>query len=215
MTNEAAIRVILVDDHELFREGLRALLSNRPGLSVVAAANDAREALRVVAETPCDVVVVDVTLPGSSGIALCRDLKRDNERRPVLILTSDLHPDIVADAFDAGAEGYAVKSQSPQELVEALRAVVAGEQYLAPSLRHLVRGENGRGRSGVLSGLSPREREIFTLLVRGQSNAEIGRALFISVKTVETHRTHIMKKLDVHSISDLVRLAARHGHLAA
>jgi DNA-binding NarL/FixJ family response regulator len=210
------IRVILVDDHELFREGLRALLANRDDLTVVAAANDAREALQAAADHPCDIVVVDVTLPGSGGVALVRDLKRDDPRRPVLMLSSYQHADIVVDALDAGAEGYAVKTQSPQQLIEAIRAVAGGERYLAPALRHLVRRDSGRsGRTGLLSMLSVREREVFDLLVRGQANAEIAKILFISVKTVETHRTHVMKKLDVHSMADLIRLAARHGHLAA
>jgi DNA-binding NarL/FixJ family response regulator len=210
------IRIIVVDDHELFREGLRALFNHSNDFTVVAVAGDAREALRVAAEHPCDVIAVDVTLPGSNGIALVRDLKRADPRRPVLMLSSYEHADIVADAFDAGAEGYAIKSQSPQQFIEAIRAVVAGERYLAPSLRNLVRRDDGRiGRSGLLSALSVREREIFDLLVRGQNNVDIGKMLFISVKTVETHRTHIMKKLDVHSIGDLIRLAARHGHLAA
>ena len=210
------IRIILVDDHELFRDGLGELLRKRGDLAVVAEANDAREATLAVAENPCDLVVVDITLPGSSGIALVRDLKRDDPRRPVLMLSSYQDADIVADALDAGADGYAIKTQSPQQFIEAIHAVVAGQGYLAPSLRHVVRRDGGRsGRTGFLGSLSAREREIFDLLVRGRSNGDIAKALFISVKTVETHRTHIMKKLDVHSIGDLVRLAARHGHLAA
>jgi DNA-binding NarL/FixJ family response regulator len=210
------IRVILVDDHELFREGLRVLLDARGDLTVVATADDARSALTVAAQHPCDLVLVDVTLPGSNGITLVRDLKRADPRRPVMMLSSSHHHDIVADALDAGAEGYALKDQSPQQLVEAIRAVVAGQRYLAPALRDTIRRPDGRsGRGGLLSALSAREREIFDLLVRGYNNGEIAKELFISVKTVETHRTHVMRKLDVHNIGDLLRLAARHGHLAA
>ncbi|HXU74484.1 MAG TPA: response regulator transcription factor [Polyangia bacterium] len=209
-------RVVLVDDHELFREGLRALLQGEQ-VSVVGTAGDAREAIRLLDDSACDLVIVDVTLPGPSGVSLLRDLKRAQPHRPVLMLTMHTHADVVADAFDNGADGYALKSQSPAELLEAIHAVVAGERYLAPTLRTATSDGGGDSStpSGLLRMLTRREREIFELLVRGENNRAIGRLLFISVKTVETHRTRLMRKLEVHSIAELVRLAARHGHLAA
>ena len=210
------IRVILVDDHELFREGLRALLSQDPEISIVAAAADAREAKPLVAEHPGSVVIVDVTLPGAGGVSFVRDLKREEPGRPVLMLSMHQHSDVVADALDSGADGYALKSESAAELLEAIRRVARGEQYLAPGLS-LPPGDGAHRTtpSGLLRTLSKREREIFACLVRGDDNRAIAQQLFISVKTVETHRMRIMKKLDVHSMADMVRLAARHGHLAA
>ena len=147
------IRLVLVDDHELFREGLRALLERDASLSIVATANDAREALQAAAQHPCDVVILDVTLPGSNGTSLVRDLKREDAGRKVLMLSMHQHLDVVFEALDNGADGYALKSQSPAELREAIRAVAAGERYLAPSLRDAVSERNGRG---LTTGLSAR-----------------------------------------------------------
>jgi DNA-binding NarL/FixJ family response regulator len=210
------VRIILVDDHQLFREGLRALLQAEPDLVITHTANDAREARRVVGEQPCDVVVVDISLPDTSGTALVRTLRREVPGARILMLSMHRHADVVADAFAAGASGYALKSQSPHELFDAIRAVAAGERYISPSLAAQVPSATApRPVAGLLGALSVREREVFDLLVRGESNQSISQLLFISIKTVETHRMRIMKKLDVHSIGDLIRLAARHGHLAA
>ncbi|HXU71775.1 MAG TPA: response regulator transcription factor [Polyangia bacterium] len=208
------LRIILVEDHELFREGLRALLA--PSVTIVATAVDAHEARRVVARHEHDVVLVDITLPGPSGVALLRDLKRADPQCRVLMLSMHHHLDVVADALDAGADGYALKDQSPAELLEAIYIVGGGGRYLAPALRQLAqRTDGGSGARGLLRALSRREREVFDLLVRGYGNDEVSQQLYISVKTVETHRTRIMRKLDVHSMAEMVRLAARHGHLAA
>jgi DNA-binding NarL/FixJ family response regulator len=210
------ICVILVDDHELFREGLRALLSQDPEITVVATAGDAREAKRVVGDHPTALLIVDVSLPGSGGVPLVRELKREEQRRPVLMLSMHQHADVVADALDNGADGYALKSQSPKELLAAIRVVAGGKRYLAPGLPvPSGDGHPGAVPLGLLRALSKREREVLTCLVRGDSNQDIARQLFISVKTVETHRIRVMKRLEVHSIADLVRLAVRHGHFAA
>ncbi|MCU1281675.1 MAG: Response regulator, LuxR family [bacterium] len=212
------IGILLVDDHRLFRDGFRAILAAYPEFAIVAEAADVREATRLAAEVPHDLVVVDITLPGSNGLALMRELKRQRARSPVLVLTMHQHADIVADAFAAGATGYALKHQSEGEIIEALRSCAERRRYLAPQIPpSLLDGEDAgrRASGGILTQLSAREREIFDLIVRGASNADIAKQLFISVKTVETHRTRIMKKLDVHSAGELIRLAARHGLLAA
>jgi DNA-binding NarL/FixJ family response regulator len=208
------IRVILVDDHDLFCEGLRAVLARDSDFAVVATAGDAATARRVFAAQPCDVGIIDVSLPTSNGNALVRDLRRDAPRLPLLMLSMHHFPDVVADALDAGATGYALKNQSPDELFHAVRTVAAGGRYLAPRLSALAAVAEGRRPPlGLLRGLSKREREVFDLLIHGHSNQDISTHLFISVKTVETHRMRIMKKLSVHSIVELIRLAARHGHL--
>jgi DNA-binding NarL/FixJ family response regulator len=209
------IRVVLVDDHELFCEGMRAVLAGEPDLSLVATAHDAPSARRLLDEQPCEVVVVDVSLPGPAGTDLVRELREEAPERPILMLSMHQYPDVVADAFDSGASGYALKSQSPRELFEAIHAVAAGRRYLAPTLEPVAPPSARRPQLGLLRGLSAREREVFDLLVSGHSNQEVSKRLFISVKTVETHRMRIMKKLGVHNIGDLIRIAVRHGHLCA
>lgn len=213
----SVIRLLLVDDHRLFRDGLRAILSSYPDLEVVGEASDYRSAIELIEKVEFDLIVLDITLPGSNGLALLRELKRRHVRQPALVLTMHQHGDMVADAFAAGAVGYALKHQSEAELVEAVRSTARRVTYLAPQLsRELLPDANGGATPpGVLSLLSSREREIFDLIVRGHSNADIAHQLFISVKTVETHRTRIMRKLDVHNVGELIRLAARHGFLAA
>jgi two-component system response regulator NreC len=215
------IRLILVDDHQLFRDGLRAILGTYSDIQVVGEASDARSALDLVDTVPFDLSILDITLPGPNGLALLRELKRRNVTQPALILSMHQQADMVADAFAAGAVGYALKHQSEVELVEAVRAAAHRIIYLAPQLsRDLLPGAGASlppdaSLHGVLALLSSREREIFDLIVRGYTNADIAKQLFISIKTVETHRTRIMRKLDVHSVGELIRLAARHGFLAA
>src|SRR3954469_12986645 len=187
------IRVLLVDDHRLFRDGVRALLSAYADIEVVGEANDSREALELVETVACDLIIIDITLPGSNGLALLRELKRLKIDQPTLILTMHQQADMVADAFSAGATGYALKHQSESELVEAVRMTARGATYLAPQLPQELAPEAGASPPGapgrsVLALLSSREREIFDLIVRGSTNAQIAKLLFISIKTVETHR---------------------------
>jgi DNA-binding NarL/FixJ family response regulator len=212
------IRIILVDDHQLFREGLRALLSSPTDMKVVGEAPDAHEAAKVVEKVAHDLVVLDISLPGTNGIALLHEFRRRGHKQPVLILTMHSHADIVSDAFDAGATGYALKHQSIEQLLDAIRITSRRGRYLAPELttdamqeaQHPV-PHDGRG---VIGLLSVREREIFELIAAGHNNAAIAGELFISVKTVETHRSRIFRKLDVHNVGDLIRLAVRHGLLS-
>lgn len=207
----------MVDDHELFREGVRALLE-RAGIAVVGAAGDARGGKLVLDKQPEAMAIIDVTLPGPSGLSLVRDLKRETQDRRVLVLSMHEHKDVVADALDCGADGYAFKRQSPADLVRAIRVVHTVGRYLPPGMEELAFDRNNYGGAreprGALHALSRREYEIFDLLVRGSTNQEIAEGLFISPKTVETHRARIMHKLDVHNIGELVRLAVRVGHHA-
>jgi DNA-binding NarL/FixJ family response regulator len=210
-----ALRIALVDDHVLFRDGLRTLVSAEDDLLVVAEASDARSAFPLLEETTPDVLVVDVTLSGSSGIALTREVLRCLPTCKVLVLTMHASEEYVIQAFAAGATGYALKSQPAAEVLEAIRAVGRGESYLAPTLPRPGPDDAGgkpRDDGGTrLDELSPREREIFDLLVRSHSNREIAKHLYISVKTVETHRASINRKLGVHSTAELIRFAALRG----
>ena len=214
-------RVALVDDHKLFREGLRALLAQEPGFEVVAEASEATEAYPILEAADPDVVVLDIGLPGANGISVARELLRRNPRQRLLVLSMFLDEERVAQALDAGVLGYAGKDQSSDEVIAALRTVANGKPYLAPSVSRFVLEDYLRLRKGggdptsPLRALTNREREIFDLTVRGLSNDAIATQLFISKRTVETHRSRILRKLHVHSATDLVRLAARHGLLTS
>src|SRR4051812_7959318 len=212
--------VALVDDHKLFREGLRALLLSQPGFTVVAEATNAHEAYQAVRETEPDVVVLDMLLPGSNGATVARELLRQNPTRRVIALSMVKDEQHVASALDAGVLGYASKEQSAEDVVAAIRAVAQRQTYLAPGISRAVL-EDVRRRPKVppdagtasLAQLTQREREIFDLTVGGASTAQIAQQLYISRRTVETHRARILRKLNAHSATDLVRLAARLGLL--
>jgi two-component system, NarL family, response regulator NreC len=214
-----SVSLVLVDDHLLFRASLRVLLASEPGLSISGEAADAREAYRTVEEHKPDVVLLDIALPGVNGVSITRELVRRDPRCKILVLTQHSSEDFVAQALAAGALGYALKHQQPREIVDAIHAVAHGDRYLCPRLQRgaveeLLRlKQRGRGTDGPCDALSVREREIFDLLVRGYSNGDIAAQLCISIKTVETHRAHVLKKLGAHSMVELLRFAARHGLL--
>jgi len=209
------LRIVLVDDHHLFRAGVKAAIAlHADDIEVVGEANDARSALTVVEATLPDVVVLDLSLPGSDGIAVTKDVLRGRSRVKVLILTMHKGPHFVRQALAAGASGYALKDQRPDSVIEAIRTVVRGEVYISPAISRAALDQEGKpDGDGVLSRLSAREREIFSLIVQGFRSQEIAKELCISIKTVETHRSHINQKLGVHSTGEIVRLAALRGLL--
>jgi two-component system response regulator NreC len=216
------MRVGLVDDHLLFLDALVSLVSADSEVEVVGGARDARSAYRLVQEKQPDVLVLDLALDGVSGLTVAREVRRmdlpGGKPPKVLMLSMYSDEEHAAEGLAAGATGYACKQQSGAELIQAIKAVGGGRTYLAPSLDKAVveeklRVHQRRGGPDAVALLSPREREIFDLLVRGFSNDAIGAQLFISPKTVETHRSHIMTKLRLHSIAEMVRYAAQHGLL--
>jgi DNA-binding NarL/FixJ family response regulator len=202
------LRLLVIDAERLFVEGFQALLSSDTEIEVVGNSHDGEDAqARVEAARP-DVITLDLRLNGSNGFGVLSDLTRLAPDARVLILTMSSSPDHVCAAFHAGASGYALKDQSSAEVCEAIRTVGAGHRYLAPRLpRALLDGGNG---GTALDRLSPREREIFDLVVRGLSTQRIAEELTISVKTVETHRAHINRKIGAHSAADLIRYAVQH-----
>ena len=209
---QPSARVALIDDHALFREGLRVVIGQVGRLEVTGEAASVRDALELAAGPALDIAVVDVALPDGSGASVTRELRRLQPRCKVLVLSMIAEPYQVAELLRAGASGYALKSQPTDEILEAIRVVLAGERYLAPRLpRAHVDDLVAANTAGPVDQLSPREREIFDLLVRDQTNDRVAAQLYISARTVETHRQNIMDKLRAHSIVDLVRLAARHG----
>lgn len=214
--------VALIDDHRLFREGLRSLLSTEPDLKVVAEASNAQEAYESVRATSPDVVVLDLMLPGVSGVLIARELLREDPQRKILALSMVNDEQYIAQALEAGVLGYASKEQATVEVVAAIRRVAQRLPYLAPGvsgaaiddLRRRARsGREGHEGEAPLATLTRREREIFDLTVQGLATADIARQLLISKRTVETHRARILRKLKAHSATDLVRLAARLGLL--
>jgi len=213
------MKLAIIDDHRLFRDGLRALLEREPDLEIAGEAADAREAYVLVDQVKPEVAIMDINLPGVNGVTATREIKRRFESCKILILSMHAGEEFVSQALSAGASGYALKEQASYEIVDAIRAVGRGRSYLSPGISKLVvedflrlqRGQSSA--NGPRDLLSERERVVFDLLVRGYSNQPIAAELGISVKTVETHRAHVLKKLQVHSIVDLVRLAARHGLL--
>lgn len=215
MNETGTTRILMVDDHQLFVDAMCALLRPQPGLKVVGVAPDARRALTLVGDVDHDLLIADITLPDTNGLALVRNLRQMDYQRPVLMLTMHGEADLVLEALHAGAQGYALKRERFETLVEAVRTTAQRRRFLSPLVRPLL--SDGEvlpsAASGPMAGLSAREREIFQLMLRGHNNRDIGRTLSISVKTVETHRGHIFRKLAVHSIGDLLRLAARHGML--
>jgi two-component system, NarL family, response regulator NreC len=207
------MRIIVVDDHRSFRDTLRIALAQQADIAVVADASSGREALQLMEAHHADVVVVDVTLPDTDGASLTRELRRLGHKMPVLILTMHHAPVFARDAFAAGAQGYAMKSQPLTELIGAIRTVAAGERYVSPALGHVPTPAHGRPAESGFDSLSRREREVFALVIQGRASAEIGKLLSISLKTVETHRAHINRKLGTHSSAELMRIAAASGLL--
>jgi two-component system response regulator NreC len=208
-------QIALVDDHPLFRQGLRSLIERQEDLIVVGEADDARQAYELAEAKRPDVIVVDMNLPGVDGITATRELCQRVPEGKVLILSMYEDQNMVSRALAAGASGYAIKSQSPDLVLEAIRSVARGERYLAPSVASAasIAPGNGDDSGGPLATLSRREREVFHLLVRGFSNQRAAKELCISIKTVETHRTHIHRKLGIHSVAELIRFAAKNNLL--
>ncbi len=203
------IRLLLLEDHHVFRGGLRAILDADSDFNVVGEATDARTALSLLESTRPDVIVADVSLPEMSGIDFAREANRRFPGTRVLVLTMHARPEIATDAFEAGALGYALKTELPAAILEGIRAVARGERYLSPSLPESV--ISGRAGGDPLTTLTLREREVFNLVIGGLSNDSVARELDISVKTVQTHRAKINEKLHVHSTGELVRFAAIRG----
>jgi DNA-binding NarL/FixJ family response regulator len=204
------VNVILVDDHPITRHALRTLLPVLvPDLCVVGEAESSRDAVALVEKVVPDLVVLDLAMPGSNGVAAIRELRRRDVKCRILVYSALSQPAVVVDALSAGADGYVLKTASLEELVSAIADTQRGSRYVSSSLRDLV--EAPEGDEAGLAALSPREREVFDLILQGRSNVELARQLFISTKTVETHRARINRKLGVHSTAELIRFAAVTG----
>ncbi|HWI41533.1 MAG TPA: response regulator transcription factor [Verrucomicrobiae bacterium] len=205
--------IILADDHELFREGLKTLLENDPAFSVVASAEDGVEAVRLVRQHNPDVVVMDVAMPRMNGIEATRKIVQEKVKTRVVALSMHEDMRLVSEALDAGARGYLLKDCALQELREGIRTVMAGSIALSRKINDMMILDYLQAcrPQSCLSLLNAREREVLQLLTEGRKRREIGDILHISVKTVETHRRNIMTKLNVTSVAELTRLVVREG----
>jgi two-component system response regulator NreC len=208
------IRVLVVDDHAVVRSGLRRVLDAEPDIETVGEAENAERAVFEAIQHKPDVVLMDIVMPGKSGIEIIPALQQDAPEVKVLLLSMQDDPRYVREAFAAGASGYVLKEAADTEVVGAVRAVAAGERYVHPTLgARLVQAEAEERRRAEQDPLSDREREVLRLLALGHTNQEIAQMLYISVRTAETHRAHIMQKLRLSSRAELVRYALERGLL--
>ena len=210
-----SIRVVLVDDHAILRSGLRRVLDAEPDIEVVGEAESADRAVFEAISGQPDIVLMDVMMPGKTGIEGMPAVLTAVPDVKVLVLSMQDDPRYVREAFEAGAAGYVLKEAADTEVVGALRAVAAGERYVHPTLgARLVAAEAEERKRAEADPLSEREREVLRLLALGHTNQEIAKMLYISVRTAETHRAHIMQKLHLSSRADLVRYALANGLLS-
>jgi two-component system, NarL family, response regulator NreC len=209
------IRVLVVDDHAVVRTGLRLLLDGQEDIETVGEAGDAREAVFEVRSAKPDIVLMDLMLGGGkNGIEATAEVLREAPEAKVVVLSMQDDPRYVREAFAAGASGYVLKEAADTELVTAIREVAGGASYVNPALgARMVAADAEAARAAAEDPLSDREREVLRLLALGHTNQEIARELFVSVRTAETHRAHIMQKLRISTRAELVRYALSKGVL--
>jgi two-component system response regulator NreC len=210
------IRVLVADDHAVVREGIRAVLASTPDFDVVGEAADGTEALAAALDLAPDVLVLDLSMPGMSGLEVTEQVRRDRPDVRILILSMHDHPEYVLRAVRAGASGYVLKDAQPDELRAAVRAVREGREYFHPAasrqLSTALREESERAhRTSAVERLTRREREVLVRVARGRTNKEIAAELGISPRTVETHRDSIARKLEMRSVADLTRFVLETG----
>jgi DNA-binding NarL/FixJ family response regulator len=212
------LRILIVDDHQLLRQGLKSLLEDEPGLEVVGEAEDGHECVLLVKRLKPDVVVMDVGMPGLNGMDATRQVLADHPEIKVLALSMHTDRRFASGMLQAGASGYLLKDAAYDELIRAIRTVMEGKTYLSPAITEVVvddyvqRLAGGEGSAGgAFAVLSAREREVLQAMAEGRSTKEIAADLHLSVKTVESHRMQIMNKLDIHSVAELTKYAVREG----
>ncbi len=214
-----SIRILLADDHAIMRDGLRAMLERQPDMAVVAEAADGREAVRLAEEHEPDVVVMDIGMPSMNGIEATRRIVSTSPRCAVVILSMHQDEGYVLRALKAGARGYLLKDSLRADVIEAIRSVARGRSFLTRKIGRLLQEEyvrelESRGLEDSYDLLTDREREILQLVAEGRTNKEVASTLNVSVTTVETHRTHILQKLGLHSVPELILYAVRKGIIA-
>jgi len=206
------VNLIICDDHQLVIDGLKALMEGENDLVLKGTANNGAEAIRLIQNLKIDLVLMDLDMPVMSGIEATKAIKKDHPEVKVIILTMHDEKSIITMLMDLGADGYVIKNADRLELLNAIRNVAAGKKHFSPEVTvALLSQEENPMSSALMEGLTEREIEILKLIAEGLSNKEIGDKLFIPHRTVDTHRTNLMKKLEVHNIAGLIRFAIRHG----
>jgi len=210
--------ILIVDDHALFREGLRAIIERKSGYEVVGEAGNAREALRLLEKHKPDLVLVDMSLPDRSGIELTRDILKFSSKTRIMIVSMHSKTDYIVKAFQAGATGYVIKESAADKLLQGIGAVLKGDYFMDTTVSQKVvkklagiKEKKVKVADATYDALTPREQEVMILVAEGLSTNEIGERLFISPKTVENHRSRIMQKLGLHSTIEVARYAAKLG----
>jgi len=205
------IRVVLADDHRMVRTGLKEILADTGDIEVVGEATNGLEVLSKVREVPCDVLVLDLSMPGRSGIELIRQIKAEKTALRVLVLSMHSEEQYAVRALKAGAAGYLTKEGAADELVAAIRRIAGGGAYVSPETAQRLALDASAGSEGPPhTNLSAREMQVFHMIASGNSVSQVADALSLSVKTVSTHKTRIMQKLGVHNQTELIRYALRH-----
>jgi len=208
------IRVMLVDDHEIVRAGFHRLLDSADGISVICEASNGDEAYHLYQQQTPDLVVMDLSMPpGAGGLDAIQRIRAIDPRAKILVLTVQECEPYPSRVMEAGAKGYLTKRCAPEELIEAVRQVSEGKEFIADQIKQQMSGSNGGG--SILNMLTKRELQIFTLLASGQSPSEIAESMFISQKTVHAHRSNIMNKLELEKTSDIIHMGIRHGIVVA
>ncbi len=210
------LRILLGDDHTLVRQGIKKILEERPDWEVIAEASDGREAVREALEQEPDIAILDIGMPSLNGIEATRQIVRRTAAVRVLILSMHADEAYIIQALKAGARGYLLKDSADADLLRGVAAVSSGKSFFSPAVSKVmlddyVRHLADKGLSDRYDTLSEREREIFQLIAEGRSNKAIAELLSVSPATIETHRAHILQKLDVHNTAELVLYAVRHG----
>ena len=205
------MKVFLADDHTMVREGLAALIGKHPQIEIVGQCGDGLQVVESVGLTQPDVVVLDITMPGLNGLDICRELTRKHRRIAVLILTMHESQQFIVKAVEHGARGYVLKDAPPAQLVKAILAAAKGEVSLGPGISNMLLDRINQGDHDPYDGLTSRERQVLQLIAESKTNREIAKQLGLSIKTVDTHRSHLMRKLGIHDQTSLVKYALRRG----
>ncbi|HTD44961.1 MAG TPA: response regulator transcription factor [Bryobacteraceae bacterium] len=210
------IRILLADDHVVMRSGLRLLLERQPNLQVVAEAADGQEAVRLAAAENPEVVIMDIAMPHLNGVEATRQIVTRNPETAVVILSMHSDESYVLRSLKAGARAYLLKDSAEADLIAAIRALQEGKSFFSPGVRRILKEDYVHqlaklGEEDTYELLTPREREVLQLVAEGKSNKDVANLLNLSLYTVETHRTHILQKLNLHSVPELILYAVRKG----
>ena len=212
------IHVFIVENHQLFREGLKSLLSERSDLIISGEAENGFEAIQKIRDLKPDLILLDLSMPKMGGISVLKEIKRDFPEIRILMLTIHESDNYVLESFEAGADGYCIKDSSREELMLAIDSVIDGKKFISPGIaenvmKGFLKGQHSLKNKSKWGTVTQREREVLKLLAEGHTNNEIADLLFISVKTVQKHRSNIMTKLNLHNVAALTRYAVEKGLL--